>query len=245
MNKRIKTTMAIALIVLAATAATQTTQAHGQKSFFVQHGNGQTKEIQVTDNNQSVRERDFHRLVDKAKTTAIIFPKQWSDLTSIDVVGITNLTRIVLEYQTDSIVTIYVQRTKMDEGEIVHTAGMSIKVEDNGFLGPIRRIRIDPNNAEDMAKPEAQHFQNPLIRAFEDPWGTPVTEISWSGEGILQISKDNEQWQDVPLSLTRLTEAPYWNHLQIIRWPQFVANHEKQFFRIKPEEEEKPEETNQ
>ena len=229
---------AIALITLTVSAGTQTAQAHYSNSFFIQDKNGQIKERVVQSDNSSLRNGQLNQLVNKATTTAIILPAEnFPKLSLIRAEGITNLTRIVIEYRSDREIAVYARGTKIDEedGGIVFRAGMTIVMQDQNYYGPVRRIRIDPANAKDMAKPEAKYFQPPpRIRAFQDDWGTPVTEIRWN-EGILQISPDNEQWTDVPIV----------DYRRVIRWPQFVANHEKQFFRIKPEEEEETEEDNQ
>ena len=241
-----RTIKTIALIALATSAGAPTAKAHYTLYFFAQEENTQIKQIAFNSSlgYTVVSSLDADGLVNRAKTTAIIIPKRWQNLTSIDARSITNLTRIVIEFQTERTLTIHVQGTKMDEGEIIHTAGMQVKVEDDGFLGPIRRIRIDPNNPDDMAKPEAKHFKQPMIRAYQSAWGTPRTEITWK-LGILQISADNMHWEDLPIEINTLPDRTDLEYRRILRWPQFVANHEKQFFRIKPEEAEEPNEESQ
>ena len=206
--------MTIALIALATSAGTQTAQVPKvvEKNFFYQNGNGKTRETKITyilddpqDPTIPILYFGVNNYVNRATTTTIILPKTWKGVQHIYAEGITNLTRIVLEFEQTDPITIFVEGTKMDEGELVHPVGMLVKVESNGYLGPVPRKRVTPKNL--------------IIREFEEGrTETLFTEISWE-QGILQISKDMEKWEDVPIWINTLPDRSDLEFRRILRWP--------------------------
>ena len=228
MNKRIKTTMAIALIALAVSAGTQTAQAQEQESYvWITHTNGMTDKAFI---------RDSVGLKDDKSIAQILVPEH-ARIHKIDVRGCANLTNIIIQPNTgwstydgrwrNNNITIHAYGSGLRN--ITATDEMMGKIE---MVGGISRSGTNNNIYGIFAwllRIQWTELQLPKIevRRHNEENGIEL-EIIWR-TGNLQIADAvSGEWKD------HIGNSP-------LRFPLAAAK-DKQFFRIKPEEEEEQEE---
>ena len=238
MSKRIKTTMAIALIALAVSAGTQTTQAQEQENFvWITNTDGITWKEIMAGNNTHLHFRDY--LTIRPTIAQIVVPEH-ARIHIIEVDGCTNLTNLIYrpsspkysygqDFREASLLTIVGNhqtglRTIPTQPHMQRRTQITVRTSDNNsnpvFYSWILNLKWTTN----WQAGEPPNLE--IITRHNN--GRQEIQVVWR-EGILQIADAvSGEWKDYT------GVSPY-------RFPLASAK-DMQFFRIKPEEEEAPNE---
>ena len=238
--------MAIALIALASSAGSQTTEAQEQENFvWITNTNGNTwKKSIPTIYSDEMRSKLYFNGSDKPKIAKIVVPEH-ARIHEIDVTGCANLTNLIIQLTTGKVWRTPHNNTSTKQWVntelMIHASGSGLR----NITAPEEMMHkiliaggIDERN---IFGRNIRSFYAWLLRIQWTVADPPKMEVRrHSAENGIELEII---WREGNLQIADAVSGEWRDHLgsSPLRFPLAAAK-DKQFFRIKPEEEEEQEE---
>lgn len=240
MSKRIKTTMAIALIALATSAGTQSTQAQEQENYaWITNTNGMTWKGILSGTSSTLAFSDSTK-----PTIAQIIVPEHARIRELDVRGCANLTNLIIQPTTGKAWTTPHNNTSrkewVDTDLTIHASGSGLR----NITAPeemMHKILIAGGVSLSGYNNNIHHFYAWLLRIQWTVAEPPKMEVRrHSAENGIELEII---WRTGNLQIADAVSGEWRDHIgrSPLRFPLASAK-DKQFFRIKPEEGEEQEE---